>query len=234
MNWKQGEDVIIVPAVSDAEAKEKYPQRLEGRRSPTSASCRSRSRRAQVRRLPCASTSPSSRSTPACRVGRPRPPSRRARCCVEGVVCRRPATHVGEAARGSSGTEPARPAPAAPRPSPFPSSIRTSTCSSSTSPRGSLSVPAIRAPARRRACSARLLEAAAAAGPRPAHLRGPRASPRPRHLRRSRLRPEPRGPEPASSPSSATTGSSGATSPSWKASPRGTRAASRLRSPTPT
>jgi thioredoxin-dependent peroxiredoxin len=26
VNWKQGEDVIIVPAVSDAEAKEKYPQ----------------------------------------------------------------------------------------------------------------------------------------------------------------------------------------------------------------
>ena len=25
VNWKQGEDVIIVPAVSDAEAKEKYP-----------------------------------------------------------------------------------------------------------------------------------------------------------------------------------------------------------------
>ena len=24
-NWKQGDDVIIVPAVSDAEAKEKYP-----------------------------------------------------------------------------------------------------------------------------------------------------------------------------------------------------------------
>jgi alkyl hydroperoxide reductase subunit AhpC len=26
VNWKHGEDVIIVPAVSDAEAKEKYPQ----------------------------------------------------------------------------------------------------------------------------------------------------------------------------------------------------------------
>jgi alkyl hydroperoxide reductase subunit AhpC len=26
VNWKQGQDVIIVPAVSDAEAKEKYPQ----------------------------------------------------------------------------------------------------------------------------------------------------------------------------------------------------------------
>lgn len=26
VNWKQGEDVIIVPAVSDEEAKEKYPQ----------------------------------------------------------------------------------------------------------------------------------------------------------------------------------------------------------------
>jgi len=26
VNWKQGEDVIIVPAVSDAEAKEKFPQ----------------------------------------------------------------------------------------------------------------------------------------------------------------------------------------------------------------
>jgi thioredoxin-dependent peroxiredoxin len=26
VNWKQGEDVIIVPAVSDAEAKEKYPE----------------------------------------------------------------------------------------------------------------------------------------------------------------------------------------------------------------
>jgi alkyl hydroperoxide reductase subunit AhpC len=25
VNWKQGQDVIIVPAVSDAEAKEKYP-----------------------------------------------------------------------------------------------------------------------------------------------------------------------------------------------------------------
>ena len=25
VNWKQGEDVIIVPAVSDAEAKEKFP-----------------------------------------------------------------------------------------------------------------------------------------------------------------------------------------------------------------
>ena len=25
VNWKQGEDVIIVPAVSDDEAKEKYP-----------------------------------------------------------------------------------------------------------------------------------------------------------------------------------------------------------------
>ncbi|MFN0106180.1 MAG: hypothetical protein ACKV2U_29330, partial [Bryobacteraceae bacterium] len=25
VNWKSGEDVIIVPAVSDAEAKEKYP-----------------------------------------------------------------------------------------------------------------------------------------------------------------------------------------------------------------
>ncbi len=31
VNWKPGEDVIIVPAVSDAEAKEKYPQ---GWRSP--------------------------------------------------------------------------------------------------------------------------------------------------------------------------------------------------------
>jgi thioredoxin-dependent peroxiredoxin len=31
VNWKQGDDVIIVPAVSDAEAKEKYPQ---GWRSP--------------------------------------------------------------------------------------------------------------------------------------------------------------------------------------------------------
>jgi len=26
VNWKQGEDVIIVPAVSDEEAREKYPQ----------------------------------------------------------------------------------------------------------------------------------------------------------------------------------------------------------------
>ena len=26
VNWKQGEDVIIVPAVSDDEAKKKYPQ----------------------------------------------------------------------------------------------------------------------------------------------------------------------------------------------------------------
>ena len=25
MNWKHGEDVIIVPAVSDEEAKKKYP-----------------------------------------------------------------------------------------------------------------------------------------------------------------------------------------------------------------
>ena len=31
VNWKHGEDVIIVPAVSDAEAKEKYP---EGWKSP--------------------------------------------------------------------------------------------------------------------------------------------------------------------------------------------------------
>ena len=29
VNWKQGEDVIIVPAVSDEEAKEKYPQGWE-------------------------------------------------------------------------------------------------------------------------------------------------------------------------------------------------------------
>ncbi len=26
MNWKQGEDVIIVPAVSDEEAKQKFPR----------------------------------------------------------------------------------------------------------------------------------------------------------------------------------------------------------------
>ena len=26
VNWKQGEDVIIVPAVSDEEAKEKFPE----------------------------------------------------------------------------------------------------------------------------------------------------------------------------------------------------------------
>jgi alkyl hydroperoxide reductase subunit AhpC len=26
VNWKQGEDVIIVPAVTDEQAKEKYPQ----------------------------------------------------------------------------------------------------------------------------------------------------------------------------------------------------------------
>jgi alkyl hydroperoxide reductase subunit AhpC len=32
VNWKQGEDVIIAPAVSDTEAKEKYP---EGWKSPT-------------------------------------------------------------------------------------------------------------------------------------------------------------------------------------------------------
>jgi len=25
VNWKEGEEVIIVPAVSDAEAREKYP-----------------------------------------------------------------------------------------------------------------------------------------------------------------------------------------------------------------
>ena len=30
VNWKHGEDVIIVPAVSDEEAKAKYPERLEG------------------------------------------------------------------------------------------------------------------------------------------------------------------------------------------------------------
>jgi alkyl hydroperoxide reductase subunit AhpC len=30
-NWKQGDEVIIVPAVSDAEAKEKFP---EGWRAP--------------------------------------------------------------------------------------------------------------------------------------------------------------------------------------------------------
>ena len=29
VNWKQGDDVIIVPAVSDARPSEKYPQRLE-------------------------------------------------------------------------------------------------------------------------------------------------------------------------------------------------------------
>ena len=26
MNWKQGDDVIIVPAVSDADAKDKFPK----------------------------------------------------------------------------------------------------------------------------------------------------------------------------------------------------------------
>jgi alkyl hydroperoxide reductase subunit AhpC len=31
VNWKQGEDVIIVPAVSDEEAKKKYP---DGWKSP--------------------------------------------------------------------------------------------------------------------------------------------------------------------------------------------------------
>ena len=31
VNWKQGEDVVILPAVSDDEAKEKYP---DGRKSP--------------------------------------------------------------------------------------------------------------------------------------------------------------------------------------------------------
>ena len=30
VNWKQGDDVIILPAVSDEEAKQKYPGRLEG------------------------------------------------------------------------------------------------------------------------------------------------------------------------------------------------------------
>ena len=30
VNWKNGEDVIIVPAVSDEQAKAKYPERLEG------------------------------------------------------------------------------------------------------------------------------------------------------------------------------------------------------------
>ena len=29
VNWKPGEDVIIAPAVSDEEAKQKYPRRLE-------------------------------------------------------------------------------------------------------------------------------------------------------------------------------------------------------------
>jgi hypothetical protein len=29
VNWKQGEDVIIVPSVSDDEAKEKYPDGWE-------------------------------------------------------------------------------------------------------------------------------------------------------------------------------------------------------------
>ena len=29
VNWNQGEDVIIVPAVSNEEAKEKFPRRLE-------------------------------------------------------------------------------------------------------------------------------------------------------------------------------------------------------------
>jgi alkyl hydroperoxide reductase subunit AhpC len=32
VNWKQGEDVIIVPSVSDAEAKERFPQ---GWKAPT-------------------------------------------------------------------------------------------------------------------------------------------------------------------------------------------------------
>ena len=30
VNWKSGDDVIILPSVSDAEAKEKYPGWLEG------------------------------------------------------------------------------------------------------------------------------------------------------------------------------------------------------------
>ena len=42
VNWKQGEDVIIVPAVTDEEAKAKFP-RAGRRSSPTSASRRSRS-----------------------------------------------------------------------------------------------------------------------------------------------------------------------------------------------
>ena len=29
-NWQQGEDVIIVPSVSDEDARTKYPGRLEG------------------------------------------------------------------------------------------------------------------------------------------------------------------------------------------------------------
>ena len=41
VNWKQGQDVIIVPAVSDEDAKKTYPAAGKPP-SPTSASCRSR------------------------------------------------------------------------------------------------------------------------------------------------------------------------------------------------
>ena len=42
VNWKQGEDVIIAGSVSDEEAQEEVSRRAGRRRSPTSASCRSR------------------------------------------------------------------------------------------------------------------------------------------------------------------------------------------------
>ena len=44
VNWQQGDDVIIAGSVSNDEAKEIYPDGWEEPK-PTSASCRSRSRR---------------------------------------------------------------------------------------------------------------------------------------------------------------------------------------------
>ena len=41
VNWKPGEDVIIVPAVTDEEARAKFPQGLAARSSRTCASRRS-------------------------------------------------------------------------------------------------------------------------------------------------------------------------------------------------
>ena len=44
-NWQQGDDVIILPAVSDEEAREKYPEGWQ-QPCPTFVSCRSRARTA--------------------------------------------------------------------------------------------------------------------------------------------------------------------------------------------